>query len=403
MSIVDVLVALAAVSLVEASFALRGGIRYWRLFRTARHRTPGPYAPPVTLIIPCRGIDPGLDENLQAYFEQEYPDFQILLVTGDPDDTCVPILDAVRARYPRVPSRRLVAGRHHGRGQKVHALLHALRYVRERDEVLAFGDSDGRPTRSWLRYLVAPLADHGVGASTGFRWYVPQRGNFASVVRSVWNATGASLLNDRNAPFAWGGAMAIRRATFAACRVEAWWEHALSDDYALSRAVREHGLRIRFEPHCLTFTYEDCGFGELLEWTYRQLAITRVYRPGLWRWALISELFGNGVFWGGAVAAVFGFIRSGMPGEAVGALAGLVGAIYVVRAVKGWLRLQAVRTLFMRETAGLARRAALYTWCSPLTGLLTLIAVLRSALTREIEWRGLRYRMQSASETLLLD
>ena len=44
-------------------------------------------------------------------------------------------------------------------------LLAAVRATRKRTEVFAFADSDGRVTRGWLRALVTPLAEPGVGAA----------------------------------------------------------------------------------------------------------------------------------------------------------------------------------------------------------------------------------------------
>ena len=122
----------------------------------------------------------------------------MLLVTGDSSDPAVPLLQEISALYPRVSLQILFAGKTKKRSQKVHNLLHALDYLRNGDQVLAFGDSDIRPTQDWLRHLVSSLEDPNVGVSTGYRWYLPQKGNFASALRSVWNAGIASLKQNRS-------------------------------------------------------------------------------------------------------------------------------------------------------------------------------------------------------------
>lgn len=379
-------------------------------------------APPLALIVPMRGLDPGLEANLEAFLRQDYADYQAIFVTDREDDPSVAVAQRVRARSPDRRSRILVAGPAEDRGQKVHNLLRALDVVPERARALAFGDSDIRPGPDWLRDLVEPLTDPNVGVSTGFRWHVPVEGGAGSVLRSVWNAGIASLMTGKRPPFAWGGAMAIRRETFDAAGIRDRWQGALSDDYAVTRAVEELGLTIRFEPRCLGFTHADCSMRELLDWSFRQLAITRVYRPTLWRVGLAGELFGNLAFWGGLlVLAAVGFSVAGCcppdflkpsPTPGVAPSSGfdprpLVLALFLVsawaaRGWKAWMRLRGVSVLFPDIGARLRRWRAAYLWGTPLCALISLWAFLRSAVTREISWRGIRYRMVSASRTEIL-
>jgi cellulose synthase/poly-beta-1,6-N-acetylglucosamine synthase-like glycosyltransferase len=363
-----------------------------------------------------RGLDPGLEENLDAYLSLDYTDnhadHQVLFVTDREDDPSFELTQRVSARFPEVPSRVLVAGRAQGRGQKVHNLLHALDRVREQDSVLVFGDSDIRPGPDWLRDLVEPLADPQVGASTGFRWHIPVEGGPTSVLRSVWNAGIASLMTGTSPPFAWGGAMAIRRETFDTAGIRERWQGALSDDYAVTCAVEDLGLTIRFEPRCLSFTYADCSTRELFDWIFRQLAITRVYRPVLWRVGLAGELLGNLTFWGGlAVLAAGSLAAADLAVDPAGSgsasrlvvLAVLLAAAWAARGAKGWMRLRGVTALFPDVGAQLRRWRAAYLLATPLSSLISLSGFLRSAVSREISWRGTRYRMISPNRTEILD
>src|SRR5207244_592543 len=128
----------------------------------------------------------------------------------------------------------------------------ALRMARKRTEVFAFADSDGRVNPGWLKALVAPLTEEGVGASTGYRWFTPVPPDFWSLMRSVWDAVAAGMMGPGKNRFAWGGAMAIRRTVFFEIHVPEFWEGAVSDDYALSEAVRSAELRIAYAPGALT-------------------------------------------------------------------------------------------------------------------------------------------------------
>jgi hypothetical protein len=394
-------VAFAALSFLEALYSFSQGRRLARRFLDAHGERP-PFAPPVVLILPFKGVDPGLERNLGAFFEQRYSDLRVLLVTGGRDDTAVPLVERVRAAYPAVPSTLLVAGRAAGRGQKVHNLLHALDHLRDADRVLAFGDSDIRPGPRWLRDLVAPLGDPSVAVSTGFRWYLPTDGRLVSWLRSLWNAGILGLFAGDRAPFAWGGALALRRETLDAIEIRGAWRGAVSDDFALSRAVLQRGGRIRFEPRCLSFTHENCTLRQLLEWSHRQLAVTRVYEPSLWRLGFVSEVVNGAVFWGGiAVGAVqLSIIGGAVP---VVALLTLVGAIYTLRCAKSRLRVRAVIGLFPEHRPALERRLWAYTLLGPLTSLVTLLAFVRTLVGTDIEWRGMKYRMVSPTRTKVVD
>ncbi|HEY7634371.1 MAG TPA: glycosyltransferase [Gemmatimonadales bacterium] len=393
---------LAFASLAEALLSLKRGADWLALFRKHRDLPAANPDIPTTLIVPFRGVDTGMEENLRAFFRLDYRDLEILLVTGDSADASVPLLERLRADHPKITSKLLFAGAARSRGQKVHNLLHALGHVRNESRVVAFADSDGRPAQNWLKHLVGGLADPRVGVTTGYRWYVPRRGNAASVLRSIWNASIATLLDERAPAFAWGGAMALRKETLERARIAGYWEGALSDDYAVTRAVRDQGLLIRFEPRCLVFSHEDCGWRDLLGWSFRQLAITRVYQPGLWWRGWISELLGGVTFWCGlAVAGASALSGAGM-GEAA-LLAGLILVAWGVRAAKGWLRLEAVETVFPAEGHLLRRYRAAYLLWGPLASLVTLLGLIRSALTRKLVWRGVRYRMVSPTQTVVTE
>lgn len=398
----DWLIFLALLSLLEGLYSLRGGLRFLRMFRRASEAFPGSYAPPLTLMVPCRGLDPGLDRNLSAFLDLEYPDWQLLLVTDDQADASVPVIRSLLERSAHTQVRLLFSGKARGRSQKVHNLLHALDHLRPRDRVLVFGDSDIRPDRLWLRHLVAPLEDHEVGASTGYRWYLPQKGGFGSVLRSVWNAGISSLMSEGNSYFAWGGAMAIRREVFDSCAVADHWQHTLSDDLSLSRAVKAGGRSIRFQPRCLSFSYEDASLRDLLGWSRRQLAITRVYHPNLWRAAFATQLVYLVAVWGGGAWARTSLNLYGPDPRSV-ALAALVIAILVAGAVKAWLRLRAVAVLFPEAPLPRGWLVIPHTCWGALANLVTVAAMVGSLSTRNLRWRGITYRMVSPTETRVLD
>jgi cellulose synthase/poly-beta-1,6-N-acetylglucosamine synthase-like glycosyltransferase len=393
----------AALLLLQALVSLRGGAHYLRYFRRELSAPLSNFTPRVSVVVPCRGLDQGLRENLSALCVQNYPDFEIIFVIDGGDDPALDVIEGVRragelARRP--PSRVVVAGRAAESGQKVHNLIAAVGAADARSDVFVFVDSDARPRRDWLRALVAPLADRSVGAATGYRWFMPSD-NLSTHLRAVWNASIASALGENSrGNFCWGGATAIRRETFTHLRMTEQWRGTLSDDFALTRALREIRLPIHFVPRCLTASHEVCDARALLEFTTRQLKITRVYAPHLWRIVLVSNFLFVAVFYGGLALALARYGR-GLP---YATPLVLVACLFALGSAKACLRLRAVALAFAPERKiWRAPAVAAHVSLWPLASALFLYNALAAALSRRICWRGITYELKSPSETVIIN
>ena len=161
------------------------------------------------------------------------------------------------------------------------------------------------PEENWLKQLVAPLADETLGAASGYRWFLPVNGGIASRLRGVWNASVASAFgSDTTKNFCWGGSTAIRRTTFERLDVGERWRGTVSDDFAITRILKEANLPIHFTPNCLVPSVGDCDFKELFEFTTRQIKITRVYASQLWLPLLLGSALFTIVFFGGLILLI---------------------------------------------------------------------------------------------------
>src|SRR5438445_3862636 len=127
------LVAGAAVFL--ALLSLRGE-RARAQYALCRLAAPHGPLPPATVIVPVKGEDEGLRENLAALASLDYPDYELIVVAQCADDIPPGVL----------PSRTKVVlahGNDPNTGEKVQNLQAAVRAARRGSEVLAFADSDG--------------------------------------------------------------------------------------------------------------------------------------------------------------------------------------------------------------------------------------------------------------------
>lgn len=392
----------ATVSIWLGLISLRGGVRFVRYLQAEFARDYSDFTPFATVFVPCRGVDDGLRENVSAIFAQEYPAFEIIFVVDRADDPALAVVDEARRSFTDEsgPTMRVViSGPASGRGQKVHNLSVAVGHADPKTEVFVFVDTDARPAPFWLRCLISPLHNPGLGAATGYRWLVPVRGGIASHLRSVWNGAIASALGaQQEKNFCWGGSTAIRRETFHKQRVLEYWRGTVSDDFALTRALHDGELPIKFVPQCLTASFEDCSFRQLVEFTTRQLKITRVYSAHLWRAVLTGSMIFVLVFFGGTVLV----ITRALMGLSFATPLVLLLAMFALGAMKSHLRLRAVSQVIphaqLRSFGTILGHLTLW----PLASLLYLYNSLAAAISRRITWRGITYELKSSTETVIL-
>ncbi len=341
----------AAIIIWLGLVSLRGGFRFASYVSSQLAQPLADFSPFVTVIVPCRGREPGLNENLAALFEQSYPGYEIVFVTDNEGDTSLGVIqDIIQAQSSAITARILIAGAATDSGQKVHNLRAAVGQLDARTEVLVFVDSDARPGRNWLRSLVAPLADAELGAATGYRWFIPVNGGLASRLRSVWNASIASALGaDRENNFCWGGSTAIRRETFVRLNIRERWQGTVSDDFTMTRVLGEANLPIHFVPACLVASAGDCTLGELLEFSNRQLKITRVYASHLWKPVLLGSALFCLIFFGGVVLVT---VRA-LLGLSFAIPLALLVIIFLLGAGKAFVRFNAVTMALSAEHSNL--------------------------------------------------
>ena len=378
--------------------SFRGGLAYLRFFREQLASPRSDFTPFVTVIAPCRGLDDGLEENYAALFDQDYPDYEVIFVVDDPADPAVPIINEVRGNS-RKRSQLVISPKANASGQKIESLREAVLHADDGSQVFVFVDSDVRPSRDWLRSLVAPLADPSVGAATGYRWFISEEPTFASEMRSVWNASIASALGpNTRSNFSWGGSTAIRRDVFDSLDVREKWRGTLADDFALTRVLQTAELPIIFVPRALTASVGDATLAELLEFTNRQMKITRVYMPHLW----LMSFFGSALFCAVMLTAFFIIIFSSANGLAVWASLATLLLVTIFSVGKSWLRLSAVRLVLSEDKSALRRQSWTQNTLWLLAPALFFYNSIAALFSRTITWRGIVYQLKSPAETVII-
>jgi ceramide glucosyltransferase len=219
-----------------------------RVLAMSREQSPG-YTPPVSVLKPIYGLDRELEENLRSFCEQDYPDFEVVLSLQRDDDPARPLLERFKADYPDRVSLAIRNSEPVMNG-KIQNLL--IGRDAARHEVLVISDSDTRVPPHYLREIVAPLADPGIGyVCTLYR--IADGRNFAEALELLSMNCDfiPSLLFTywtKAEVFCLGASTAVRRADLESVGGFASLAEYLVEDQEMGRRLTAAGKPMRLVP-----------------------------------------------------------------------------------------------------------------------------------------------------------
>jgi ceramide glucosyltransferase len=388
---------LACLQILLGGYLIWQGLQWLGYVRRRLHMDPGFYAPRVAVLCPCKGMEPGLERNLIALTEFDRQNYEIFFILASGSDPARSVVERV-AKNSRVKAHVIIAGNPSNCGEKVNNLRVAVEQLPEEFEVLLFTDSDGRPGKSWLHHLVAPLGDSTIGATTTMRWFIPNRSNLSTALLAAWNAPVVSMLGERGKNFCWGGGTAIQRSIFEQSGVKDEWRNSVSDDYSLTRALARIGRSIVFIPECLTLSYVETDFEGLMEFTNRQILITRVYAEKIWAPAALTHLLYCLTLLLGTML-ILSDVFTQRPAFHIVTLTFLP---VLLSSIRGALRLSGVTEALPAARSQITGQAWIYVLLTVLIPFLYVANFVNSLVTRKIRWRDVTYELVSPEQTRIL-
>lgn len=372
-----------------------------RRYHLRRRRAPaddGPQ-PAVRLVVPCRGVDPQMHENLRALFELDYRQLELCFAVESHRDQAVKVIHDLRHEFPSRICEIVVAGVARDCGQKVHNLMAATRLERGECEILAFVDSDARPHRDWLARLVGRLDSGKHAIATGYRWYAPADSGWANRLLSAINNTVVGVMGPHGFNLVWGGAWAIRAETFDQLGLPEAWNGSLSDDLIVSRLLRASELSLAYEPHALVISPATFTFASAAEFLRRQFLVVRNYAPQWWHFGFWSGLASLTVFWGLAVTTA---VIAASHGRWWIPASFLVG-IYLLGACRWSWCMSSIRPFVRVPDALFSAVGRVNVWAWPVVSLAVWLAMASAAVGKTIVWRGIHYSMDAPNRTRVLN
>jgi len=243
---------------------------------------PG-FTPPLTLLKPVRGAEPGLEANLSTFFEQDYPEYEILFCARLADDAGLEIARRVAARYPQIPVKFLATG---GEPDYINAKVASLEAMEAAatHQILVISDSDVRVTPDYLRAVALPFAQTQVGGMCcPYRGVAAEGGLWArleAVGMSVEMTAGVLVARAMEGmQFVLGPTMAFRREAIRSIGGMKVTADYCADDFVLGNETFKLGHEVVLSHHAIDHMVINASFWESMKHQVRWMKSTRFSRP----------------------------------------------------------------------------------------------------------------------------
>jgi len=277
--------------------------------------------PPVTLIIAARNESQNLFENIPFIMEQDYPEFEVVVVNHQSTDDSQYILETYGRQYPNLRVINMEPSKHLKFGKKL-PLTIGIRGAKH--EHLLFTDADCKPNGiHWMRSMAARFNDQKQ-IVIGYGPYTYEKGMLNRFVRfdTTWIAMNYFSFAKFGAPYmAIGRNLAYTKSTFDA--VHGFKSHyALSsgdDDLFIQDAAKNRNYTINIEPESYCYSAPVESWEKLFLQKSRHFTTAEKYKV-IKKWMLgiypltlllltasfVSLLFDRNFLW--VSLAIFAFV-----------------------------------------------------------------------------------------------
>ncbi|HEX4169393.1 MAG TPA: glycosyltransferase [Bryobacteraceae bacterium] len=205
----------------------------------------------ISILKPLAGLDDGLEENLESYFQQKYQNFSLYFAVSKLSDPAAEIVEKLQRTYADVCSKLFITGEPpypHDKVFKLQSMLEA-----SDGDIIVMSDSDVRVGPEFCSALAAEYEDSTLDLVT-----CPYR---AIGGPSLWSRLEALAMNTdfhaglftavlmEGARFAVGPTIAIRRGALLRLGGMERFKDYLSEDFMLGRKAAEAGFGVRMSSY----------------------------------------------------------------------------------------------------------------------------------------------------------
>lgn len=328
------------------------------------------------MLKPVHGLEARLKENIESFFRQDYPKYEILFAADEANDAALDVVREICARYPHVPTRVLVTGTPWPNPvvYSFHCLAEAAAH-----EILVTTDSDVEVDRNYLREIVPPLLDPKVGMVTCLYRGKNAAGFFSGLTAigmSVEMTAGVLVANLlEGMKFGLGPTTVVRKDSLASIGGYSALRDYIAYDFAIGNLIAKAGYEVALSGHVINHVVNQKSFLRMWQNQLRWAQTTRYSRP--------KGHFGSGLIFAVPYGLLGLFAAGGLGHWGVGAV--LLAVSVLNRLAEAWM----VGWVVVRDPV--VRRAP---WLYPLRDLLGFLVWFASYLNLRYVWRDSRFELK---------
>ncbi len=244
----------------------------------------------ISVLKPLAGIENGLELNLRSFFEQRYPNFELLFAVHESSDPAAALVERLQAAYPGVASRLLFTGEPPYANAKVFSLSRMTSAAAH--NVLITSDSDVRAGSGFLERIALEIAQNRYDlASCPYRavpgphiWSLLEA---LGINTEFWGGVFVAKLVE-GVRFTVGPTVVVRREVLRAIPWDGLSRY-LAEDFVLGQRAAELGFRVDLSQVLVEHHLGDDSGKQNFSHRLRWARSSRRSRP----WGYVGQIFTN--------------------------------------------------------------------------------------------------------------
>ncbi|KAK6967262.1 ceramide glucosyltransferase-B [Biomphalaria glabrata] len=200
--------------------------------------------PGVSILKPLTGVDINLKSNLETFFTQKYPKYELLFSVQDDNDPAILVVKSLIDSYPKVDAKLFIGLKVVGPNGKINNMVRS--YEAAKYDNIVISDTSIKMTPSTLYEMVHCLKPH-VGLVLQMPYCATRKG-FGAIYQQVYfgtmQARNCLSANAVNINCSTGMSSLLRRDVLDKAGGLAEFGKYLAEDFFIAEAIRSQGYKV---------------------------------------------------------------------------------------------------------------------------------------------------------------